>query len=108
MEQCGRAAHHWDFVQTNPSGNQGYQSVEETADPHAGLDETIEKEKMCDPQNQEALSKRVGITQADLKKYGYSEGWMSEMHETLAWAPQDQQVPHRSVSHLRLRRVRDS
>ena len=57
-----------------PSGNQEYQSVEETADPHAGLDDKIDKEKMCDPQTQEALSKRVRITQADLKKYGYSEG----------------------------------
>ena len=57
----------------DPSGNQAYRSVEETADPHDGIDDKIEKAKMCDPQTQEALAKRVRITQADLKKYGCSE-----------------------------------
>ena len=55
-------------------GSQPYQSVEETAHPHAGPDDKIDKAKMCDPQTQEALSKRVRITQADLNKHGYSDG----------------------------------
>ena len=38
------------------------------------MDDKIGKAKMCDPRTQEVLAKRVRITQADLKKYGYSEG----------------------------------
>ena len=58
----------------NPSGNQAYQSIEESVDPYAGLDDKIDKAQMSEPLIQEALSKHVRITQADLKKYGYSEG----------------------------------
>ena len=38
------------------------------------MDDKIDRAKMCDPRTQEALAKRVRITQADLNKYGYSEG----------------------------------
>ena len=55
------------------SGNQAYQSVEETADPHAGMDDKIGTAEMCDPRTKEALARRARITQADLKKYGCSE-----------------------------------
>ena len=57
----------------NPGGNQAYQSIEEPVDPHTGLDDKLDKARMSDPQIQEALSKQVRITQADLKMYGYSE-----------------------------------
>ena len=68
-----------------------YQSIEESVDPHAGLDDKIDKARMSDPQIQEALSKRVRITQADLKKYGYSEG-CPRCNDLSRGAPQDEQV----------------
>ena len=33
----------------NPSGNQAYQSIEEPVDPHACLDDKIDKAQMSDP-----------------------------------------------------------
>ena len=38
------------------------------------MDDKIDKAQVSDPQIQETLAKRVRITQADLTKYGYSEG----------------------------------
>ena len=35
------------------------------------MDDNIDEARMNDPQIREALAKRVRITQADLKKYGY-------------------------------------
>ena len=57
----------------NPSGNREYEAVEESLEPHA-IPEDDQAARLDDPQVQEDVSKRVRITQADLTKYGYSEG----------------------------------
>ena len=59
-----------------PSGNTEYDRVEESEQPHANLDDSRDKglHQLEDPQVQNAVAKRVRVTQADLKKYGYSEG----------------------------------
>lgn len=59
----------------NPSGNTEYERVEDSEQPHANLDDSHDQkhERLDDPQVQDALSKRVRVTQADFKNYGYSD-----------------------------------
>ena len=54
-----------------PSGLDAYERVEECDDPHAMIDaeaDDSDKRKFA-----EAINKRIRITQADLKKYGYTD-----------------------------------
>ena len=60
----------------NPSGNTDYERVEESEQPNSNLDDSHDPglERLEDPQVLDNVAKRVRITRADLRKYGYSEG----------------------------------
>ena len=53
-------------MRPNPSGNKAYESVEASENPSGNLDDVDLNDALDDPKLQEAMAKRVRITQADL------------------------------------------
>ena len=56
-----------------PSGRNAYERVEECDDPHAMIDVESDNPALAQRAT-DALHKRVRITQADCRKYGFTDG----------------------------------